>query len=122
MQKLVCICLALVPSLGFGDPCDVQSILRQLRPGAQWNLRDGKTLDWMDAVQIQPSQGEIDVGTMACQATQAQLKAYQVELTTTTAAVANLADGYVSSNVLQQIQINKNMARIIQLRQLLGLP
>jgi hypothetical protein len=51
----------------------------------------------------------------------AQQLAYQTELSTTEAAVSAAAPNYVAANAITQIQVNKNMARIIQLRSLLGL-
>lgn len=113
----------LIPSISCGVPCDIPSMLNSISPGAQWNYRGGDyaTIEWLDKVQAQPTLAQVNQAITTCQSNQVQLQAYAVELSTTQAAVAGLADNYVAASVLQQIQINKNMARIIKLRQLLGL-
>lgn len=103
--------------------CNIVDVIPTITPNAQWVLNgiDYTGLQWLDKIQTQPTLAQVNQAIANCQANQVQLQAYAVELSTTQAAVAGLADNYVAASVLQQIQINKNMARIIKLRQLLGL-
>ena len=41
--------------------------LRSLKPGAEWSLRDDE-LEWLDAVQTEPTQAEIDAEIIVLQA------------------------------------------------------
>ena len=41
--------------------------LRSLKPGAEWSLR-GDELEWLDAVQTEPTQAEIDAEVIRLQA------------------------------------------------------
>jgi hypothetical protein len=56
--------LVMVPSIGFCDPCGLPQILSQIRPGAIWVV-DGSTNKWLDAIQGQPLQPEIDSAVAA---------------------------------------------------------
>ena len=42
-------------------------VLRSLKPGAEWSLR-GDELEWLDAVQTEPTQAEIDAEVIRLQA------------------------------------------------------
>jgi hypothetical protein len=114
--------IVLIPTLGFCDPCSLSYLIEQVSPGAQWTLtgNDLNNLVWISAT-IPPNSNQITAALAACRANQLVLQAYAVELTTTTTAVAGAVPGYVGANAIQQINTNRNMARIIQLRQLLGL-
>ena len=52
--------------------------------------------------------------------TQAQINAWELELSTTTAFIAAQSAGYVGASAILQIRINQAMTRIVQLRQMLG--
>lgn len=52
--------------------CSVSTALLSLRPGAEWNLR-GTTIEWLDKVQRQPTQAEIDLAILNCQSAEAVL-------------------------------------------------
>ncbi len=58
--------LLLIPSLGYGAPCDTGELLQQIRPGAQWFMR-GTVLTWLDLVQIEPTPAELQTALAACQ-------------------------------------------------------
>jgi hypothetical protein len=115
--------LLLIPSLSWAA-CDIPAALQALTPGAAWNL-SGTTysgLVWLDEVQVEPTALQVSAAQAPCIANQSQVTAWQVELSTTEAAVALAAPTYVAASAVGQIQVNRNMARIIQLKQLLGIP
>ncbi len=114
--------LSLLPSLALGV-CDVPTALQTLMPGAQWTVKvtTFTNIQWLDTIQTQPTQSQINQAISDCQANQIQLASYQLELSTTSASLVGKTQGYVGANALAQIQINAKMARILELRVLLGL-
>lgn len=57
----------------------------------------------------------------AQQAQRAAMAPYQLELSTTMAAIAALGTGYVGANAITQLNYNAKMIRIIQLKKILGI-
>lgn len=67
MRKLIF--LLLIPSLGWGAmPCETPELLQKIRPGAIWIVRD-QTIEWLDAVQVQPTALELQTAKTDCLAT-----------------------------------------------------
>jgi hypothetical protein len=102
------------------QPCDVSQILLQLSPAGQWSMsnNDPATLNWVSGPQ--PKTQQITDAVASCQANQVQLSIWQVELSTTQTSLIGKTTGYVAANAITQVQINAKLARIAELRALLG--
>jgi len=103
--------------------CDIPAALQSLSPGSEWVVlgTDYSGIQWLNPSQPEPTLDQVNAAIAACQADQIQLQAYRVELSTTTAAVVALGNGYVAANAISQAQYNAKVVRIIQLRAFLGL-
>ena len=53
------------------DNDTLSKILLIIRPAAAWVARDGQIIQWLDAVQIQPTDAEIQNGLVQLQAKEA---------------------------------------------------
>lgn len=62
----------------------------------------------------------INNAVAACIAAHAQQNAYILELTTTSASLVGNTTNYIAASVVGQIQINAKLARIAELKALLG--
>ena len=82
---------------------------------------DTNTLVFQDSTPF-PTDSAILAAQAACASSQSQISAWQLELSTTTAAVVALGSGYVAGNAITQVQYNAKLVRIVQLRSLLGIP
>lgn len=65
MKKLILILF--LPAISFADPCDVSSVLTQIRPGEQWSMtnNDPSTLVWLSTTTA-PTSTEIQNGIANC--------------------------------------------------------
>lgn len=81
MRKSILL-LVFVASTSHGiDRCDRDLVIEKMRPGAEWNLR-GDKLEWLDTVQLPPTDKEIDTATAECLVRVNQEKAAKVQAKT----------------------------------------
>ena len=123
-MKRLLILLAFVPRLSWAG-CSFVEVVRANWPDAQYQVDGAATgnpvfSSWT-SVSPMPSADDIATATANCQAQQTQIAAWQLELSTTTAAVVSLGSGYVGANAITQVSYNAKLIRITQLRALLGL-
>lgn len=91
MKRVLILSLMFAWTVAYAD-CQIGDVLQTLRPRSAWTL-DGNTysgLNWLDIVQVKPTQAEVQVATTQCetddtarkaQKAQAKLDAKNVALT-----------------------------------------
>jgi len=123
MRKVFLLVLLSIPSWAM-DPCTTSSAVATLIPGAHWNMvnNDLSTLEFVDVSTFTvPSKSEVNAQIAACQDNQSKIATYTLELSTTSASLIGQTTGYLSISAIGKDSINKRMARIAELRSLLGL-
>ena len=117
--------LLLIPAISFADVCDANHVIASILPGVSFSINgsDLTTFQVLDGSETPaPTKNQLMAATATCQQGETQTAAYQLELSTTVAAVSALGTGYIASNAITQIQYNAKIVRIIQLRAILGIP
>lgn len=126
MKKII-LALLLSSPIVYADspyPCRVRDMISSLSSGSySYTMKndDPATIVWVSTFSVSPTVQAITNAQNTCLGNQTQASAYQIELSTLTTSLQGKTTSYVGSSAVAQIQLNAKMARILELRQLLGL-